>query len=371
MNRSEDPAARDMEPGVNLIDLAVPIARRWKLIVVGSLLCGTLALGITYVIEPTFTAKTTLLPPQQAQSSAAAAALASLGPLAGIAANGTLRTSADQYVSMLQSVGVSDRIVESFKLMDVYRGKFKVDARKALLDHVKMSVGKKDGLLTIEVEDTDPKRAADIANAYVEELRRMIGLFAVTEAQQRRVFFEEQMKSARDRLATAQKALQASGFNQGALKTEPRATADNYARLRAEITSGEVRLQSLRASLLDGAPEIQAQQATLNALRAELSRVERSDGSGGGPDFIGRYREFKYQETLFDLFARQFELARVDESREGALIQVIDRATPPERRTRPKRAVTAMLSTAGAAIALAALVLLRHGLRRLQPVPRP
>jgi uncharacterized protein involved in exopolysaccharide biosynthesis len=264
---------------------------------------------------------------------------------------------------------LSDRIVDHFKLMDVYGVKFRVDARKELASNVHIGLGKKDGLISVQVDDKSPQRAADVANQYVEELRRLTASLAVTEAQQRRVFFERQLQASRDRLVQAQQALQSSGFNPGALKAEPKAAAEAYARLKAEATSAEVRLQMLRGSLADGTPEVQQQQAELAALRGQLARSERASGSTDGPDYVSKYREFKYQESLFELYARQFELARVDESREGALIQVLDVATPPERKSRPRRgviAISAMLAAFSASAIFA--VMSSAGFRRSRSV---
>jgi len=352
------------DEGMTLGEMVGALRERLSLLVVGPLAAGALALGITYLIAPTFTAVTTFMPPQQAQSSAASA-LAALGPLAGLAggAAGASNTG-DRYVALMQSVTVSDRLIERFKLMEAYESKFRVDARKELNMNVRIALGKKDGLIKVEVDDTSPQRAADIANRYVDELRRITAGLAVTEAQQRRMFFEQQLQQSRERLVRAQQALQASGFNPGALKAEPKAAAEGYARLKAEVTATEVRLQVTRGSLTDTAPEVRQQQATLTALREQLARTEQAAAPAGGPDYIGRYRDFKYQETLFDLYARQFELARVDESREGTLIQVLDSATPPERKSKPKRAITAASAALAAALVLVAWVLLRRSMHR-------
>lgn len=347
---------------IGLFELLAVLGQHLKLLVAGPLLAGLAALGITYLIAPTYTAVTTFLPPQQQQSTAASA-LAALGPLAGLAGAAGIRTPADQYVALMQSATVSDRIIDQFKLMDVYESKFRVDARKDLSGNVRISVGKKDGLVTVEVDDRNQQRAADIANRYVEELRRMTTSIAITEAQQRRSFFEGQLTQTRDKLTAAQRALQASGFGQGAIKAEPKAAAEGYARLKAEVTAAEVRLQTMRGNLVDDTPEVRQQQATLTALRSQLSKLEQAGDSGGGPDYIGKYREFKYQETLFELFARQYELARVDESREGALVQVVDVASPPEKKSKPKRAVTAAVATLAALIALTMFVFLRQSWR--------
>lgn len=355
-------AAADDE-GLHLLDVLVPLAEHFKLLVFGPLLVGALALGITYLIPPTFTATTVFLPPQQ-QQSAAASALASLGALSSLAgAAGAIKSPADQYVSLLRSTTVTDRLIDEFGLMKIYDVEYRFQARKLLAGHVDIALGKKDGLITVEVDDKSPQRAADIANRYVDELRRITATLAVTEAQQRRVFFERQLQDSRDKLVQAQQVLQSSGFNPGALKAEPKAAAEAYARLKAEATATEVRLQTLRGNLADNTPEVRQQQATLAALRDQLARAERATDTAGSPDYIGKYRDFKYQETLFELYARQFELARVDESREGALIQVVDAATPPEKKTKPKLAFIAAGATLVVGLLLVLWVVLRQSLR--------
>lgn len=354
----------DDEGSLSISEILAALRQRLTLLTLVPLAAGGLAFGITMLIAPTYTAVTTFMPPQQSQSSAASA-LASIGSLAGLAGGvAGISSPGERYVTLLQSVTVSDRIVEQFKLMEVYEAKFRVDARKELAAHVRVSLGKKDGLITVEADDKNQQRAADIANRYVDELRRITGTLAVTEAQQRRAFFERQLQQSRDRLVQAQQALQSSGFNAGALKAEPKAAAEAYARVKAEVTTAEMRLQVLRGSLADNTPEVRQQQTTLSSLQAQLARTEQAADSSPGPDYVGKYREFKYQETLFELYARQFELARADESREGALIQVVDPAAAPERRSKPKRLTTALATTLAVMLALVVFVLFRHATRR-------
>ena len=332
---------------LDLQELLAPALRRWGLLLGATVVAGALGAAGSFLITPQFTSSTTFLPPQQQQSSAAAA-LASLGGLASLGIGGGVKSPADQYVSLMQSVTVSDRMIDRFHLMNVYKSKYRVDARKALGIHSQIELGKKDGLITVSVDDSDPRRAADIANQYVEELRRMTSVLAVTEAQQRRAFFEKQMQDAKTKLVAAQSVLQQSGFTSGAIKAEPRAAAEQYAQLRAQATAADVKLQTLRNSLVDTAPEVQQQSALLAALRSKLDQFEASTQSDtSAPDYVSKYREFKYQETLFDLMSKQYELARVDESREGALIQVVDPAQPAELKSKPKRSFIAI----GAALA--------------------
>lgn len=357
------------DEGIDLLDLALPLLLHWKLLLVAPLLVGLAALGTTYLIAPTYTSRTVFLPPQQ-QQSAAASAIASLGALSGLAgAAAGVKSPADQYVALLQSTTIADRLVDKFKLMQVYGSKYRFEARKALANNTRISIGKKDGLITVEVDDVVPQRAADIANRHVDELRRLSAGLALTEAQQRRTFFGDQLKKTRDELIVAQQALQASGFNAGALKAEPRAAAESYARLKAEATAAEVRLQTLRRSLADNATEVQQAQTLLGALRSQLSKAEASTNKPGSADYVSKYREFKYQETLFDLFSRQYEMARLDESRESALIQVVDVATPAEHKSKPKRAFIAKTTMLAALLTMTAFVLMRHFWR--QSAARP
>lgn len=359
----QSPADSDDE--ISLLDLLIPLAQNWRLLVLGPLAAGVLALGGSFLIKPTFTSTTTFLPPQQ-QQSAAASALAQLGGLAGVAgAAAGIKSPADQYVALLQSVRVSDQIIDQFKLMEVYEAKYRVNARKALDANANIAAGKKDGLISISIDDHDPQRAAAIANAYVEQLRKLTTELAVTEAQQRRVFFEKQMQATKEKLVQAQTNLQASGFTAGALKAEPKAAAEGYATLRAQLTAARIKLQVLRASMNDTAPEVRQQAATAAALEQQLKMLEAGDApKSGSADYISKYREYKYQEALLDLFTRQFELAKVDESREGALIQVLDVAQPAELKSKPRRGQLAIITTLATGFMLVLFVFLRNALRR-------
>jgi uncharacterized protein involved in exopolysaccharide biosynthesis len=357
----ERDAGSDDSPG--LADLLFALAPHWKSVVLAPLAAGLLALGIAFLLPKTYLSRTLLLPPQQ-QQSAAAAALTQLGALSGLAgAAGNLKSPADQYVALLQSTTVADRVVDHFDLMKIYDTEFRFEARKELASNVTITLGKKDGLIAIEVVDRSPQRAADIANRYVDELRALTGRLALTEAQQRRILFEGQLKQTRDALTAAQQALQASGFSQSALRADARASAEGYARLRAEATAAEVRLQALRRNLADNTPEVQQALSTLGTLRVQLGRLEASNSLDGGPDYVSKFREFKYQETLFELLARQYEMARVDEAREGVLVQVVDEAKPAESKHRPRRALIAAGAALAALILVVAFLLARQSWR--------
>lgn len=366
---------------ISLLDLLQVVVENLRLLVVGPLLIGVLALAISFAITPTFTATTKFMPPQQ-QASGAASLLQSLGALGGLAGAATgLKSPSDQYVAFLKSRSVQDALIDRFKLTERYEEKLKDDTRKTL-DGVARASSGKDGLITIEVDDKDPAFAAELANAHLDELGHLLKRLAVTEAQQRRVFFEKQLAAAKDNLTKAEQALKASGVSSDTLKSDPKAAVEGLARLKAGITAQEIKLASMRGYLSESAPDFKQAQTELAAMRAQLGRAEEQQplgvnsgggkdggkgGAGGGDagatDYISKYRDFKYQETLFELFAKQYEIARVDESREGAVIQVVDTALPPERKSKPKKAMIAAVATLASGFVLLLFVFVRHALR--------
>ncbi len=352
------------EDEISLLDLLQVVVENLRLLVLSPLVIGLLALGYTFTITPTFTATTKFMPPQQ-QASGAASLLASLGSLGGLAgAASGIKNPADQYVAFLKSRSVEDALIDRFKLTERYEQNLKTDTR-ATLDGVARASSGKDGLITIEVDDKDPVFAAELANAHVDELGHLLKRLAVTEAQQRRVFFEKQLASAKDNLVKAEQALKSSGVSSDTLKSDPKAAVEGLARLKAGITAQEIKLASMRGYLSESAPDFKQAQTELGAMRAQVARAEEQQPSGaaGGSDYITKYRDFKYQETLFELFAKQYEIARVDESREGALIQVVDTALPPERKSKPKKAMIAAVATLASGFALLLFVFVRQALR--------
>ena len=375
MNNVNTPTAdlaalpQDDEDEISLLDLLLVVVDNLRLLVLGPLAAGLLALGICFVITPIFTATTKLLPPQQQQSSAASMlqSLGALGGLAGAAAG--LKNPADQYVAFMKSRSLQDALIDRFKLMDRYEAKFRERARTSLDGNVVMTSGK-EGLITVDVSDKDPAFAAQLANAHVEELGRLMTRLAVTEAQQRRLFFEKQLGNAKDNLIKSELILKASGIDSNVLKTSS-AAVEGVARLKAGITAQEIKLASMRGYLTESAPDFKQAQTELAAMRSQLTRAQSSENAttGSDSDYITKFRNFKYDETLFELFAKQYEVARIDESREGAVIQVLDVAVPPELKSKPKKALIAMLTTLATGFALLLFVFVRQALRNAGQSP--
>jgi uncharacterized protein involved in exopolysaccharide biosynthesis len=350
-----DPQALQATPDddeISLIDLAITLGEQKKTIFGLTAVCAVVAIAISLFLTPIYTAKTVMMPPQQ-QQSGAASALASLGALAGIAGSAAgIKSPDEMYVTFLQSVTLQNALIEKFKLKDRYEEKTLFETQKKLKELVKVTSDKKSGLISIEADDQEPAFAAELANAHVEELRHMLGKLAVTDAQQRRVFYEQQMLKTQEALAQAEAEFRAAKESSGMQVTAVIAEAGvkASAELRAQIAAREVQLQALSRFATPQNPDLQRISSELAAMRAQLAKQEQ--GSGGNDKAtptqqvaVKAYREIKAREAMMAVLTAQYESARVDEAKEGPLVQQVDVATAPERKSKPKRALIVIIAT--------------------------
>lgn len=350
------------EGEINLLDLLVVLALHKRLIVGGTGLVAVLAIATALLLPNIYTGTTTILSPQQSQSSASAM----LGQLVGGGAASALglKNPNDLYVAMLKSNNVEDRLIDRFGLASRYDTKLLSDARRTLESNTSISATK-DGLIKIEVSDRDPAMAAQMANAYVDELKRLTRVLAVSEASQRRLFYETEVKKAKDQLTEAEFALKKGLDSKGIVMADAQGTAmiETVARLRAQISAKEIQLGAMRAFATSENPEFKIAQQELGSMRHELAQLEgrapsinetakTPDADSGGLDNLKRLRDVKYYSALYEFLAKQYEVSRIDEAKEATLIQVLDPATPPERKSKPKRGLIVVLSTIAAFLAL-------------------
>lgn len=345
------------QDGVGFAEILAVLAKRKKMILGAALASAIIATGVSMVLPSVYGSTVKLLPPQQAQSSASML-LSQLGGLAGVAAGAGLKNPADTYVAMLKSRTVADRMIDRFSLKNHYELQSREKTRARLLDSTSVIAGK-DGLITVEVEDNNQQLVASIANGYVEELVRLTKTLAVTEAAQRRLFFEQELERSKNNLVKAEIAVKQAIDKHGVISvgTEGRAQVETIARLRAGVSAKEIALDSMKAFITPSHPEYRRAQEELNSLRTELSKLEngRNDqdasatgdraGNNNGIKNIQLLRDVKYYETLYEVLAKQYEAARLDEAKDSSVIQVLDPAVTPERRMKPKRALIVAVAT--------------------------
>lgn len=373
----ETPTARFPEP-------LVILAKRKSFILIFAGSVAVLSIVISLFLKNNYTANSKILPPQQTQSMSTTAMLNQLGPLAALAGSSLgLHNPSDIYVSMLRSRTVEDSLVSRFDLMKVYNSRRRGDALRSLEDHALIQSGK-DGVISISVEDHDPNRAAEMANAYVEELEKLTKVLAVTEAGKRRIFFEHEVQLAMDDLSKSELALKQTQEKTGLIMLDPQARAiiDEVTSLRAQIAAEEVEIQEMRSFATPENPELLRAEQELAAMQAQLQKLERGQGNRfaadvpienvptAGLEYLRKLRDVKYHEALFELLAKQYEAAKIDEARDSLLVQQLDKAIPPDRKSGPYRALIVLGSTFFAILLAVVIAFARERLEQAREDPQ-
>jgi len=383
----------DEGPTVSLLDLLVWLGEGKRVVAACGAAALVLSVGVALLKPNIFTARATLLAPGGQTQSSSAAALAAIGSLGGLAGGGfSAKTPDELYVSLLRSDTVQRALDQRFQLQKRYDVRSYESLRRTLPEYVRIAADKKSGVISVEVDDEEGQFAADLANAHADEVTRLLGRLAVSEAQQRRVFFEQQLKDTKENLIQAEQALRQVQEKSGMVVLDKQAEAiiTGVAQLKAQIAEREVRLKVLRTGATSENPDVLRLNSELAALRSELARMESAPaGSASGPatasidipvgklpgaavDYVRARREVKFQETLLESMLRQFEIAKLDEAKEGPSLQRVDIAVKPDRKSKPARAVIVLSSTLLAVLASMAWVIGRRyaALRREQDPAR-
>lgn len=319
------------------------------------------SLIVALLIPWYYTANTKILPPQQGQGFASAMMdqIGALAPLLSAAGGkDLLKNPNDLYVAMLHSRTVADDVIDRFALMKVYGKKRKEDTRKRLNELTEIVAGK-DGVISVAVEDRDPQRASDMANFYIIELEKLTKTLAITDAAKRRIFFEREAKVAQEQLEAAElelkKTQEATGIIQ--LDSQSKVIFQAYADLKAEATEKQIEIDSMRSYATADNPDLLRLEHERDALRSQIAAMEK--GQGGPPigdvalervperalKYLDKAREVGYRNALLQLLLKQYEAARVDEARDYALIQVLDPALRPEKKSWPIIWIVVLISS--------------------------
>ncbi len=380
------------ESEINLLDVLIALGQEKLIIFAATVLAAIAGVTISLITPPTYLARTSIMPAQQGGASALAslsglAGLAGLSGMAGISGmSGGVKSPDQMYIAFMRSQSVQMALIDKLKLKERYGSKNLEEARMSLTNSVSIAVDKSSGLLVIEAQDGDAEFAAMLANQQVNELNAILSRFAITEAQQRRLYYEQQIANTQQNLpmleARFKEAQKKSGIEVTSLLSES-------ASLPGQIAAKELQLQILSRFATAENPEMKRLSTEISAIRSQLSRYELAQAKDSGKaSTIGNvkptspyqqeaaqaYTTLKIQETLLDGFVRQLELAKIDEAKEGPAVQVLDIARAPEIRAKPqrKKLVTAYTVT-GFVIGLVLAVLkalLRHAQSKPEGIQR-
>lgn len=345
---------------VSLLDYVIILAKHSRMIIIASAAVTVLTYLYLFCTPNTYKATVRLLPPEQ-NLTLSAQLLDSLGGrvspgvrgagpgMGGMAASFLgLKSAGDMYVAMMTSETVLDHIIARFHLMKLYKTRYLADARKALSKNTKIIAGKKDSIIVIEVTATTPKLAAEMANAFIEELDRLLQGLALQEAKGRLAFLEKERLQASQKLSKAEESVRLFSEQNSVLQidTQTRGAIEYIARLRAEIDAKEVSIQVLRQQATPLNYDVVRIETEVKGLKEKLraAEVQRDNCVSDvclptnkaptlGLEYLRLFREAKFQEGLYQLYTKLVAIAHTDMVRDVAVVQVLAPAMPPERRS--------------------------------------
>lgn len=357
----DDMIQNDMEE-VHLLDFVLVLVKRMRFILTFTFTLSFLTAVYSLITPEIYQGTARVFPPQKGSPGASAAILGQLAPMLPAGLGGGLASPSDLLVGMVtHSRTIADAVIDRFNLMELYEAKARMDAIGRLSRVLKAQCDKQSGIVTIQVEDEDPKRAADMANAFVEELIKTERKLSTTEAAQKRLFYETQIKETHAELVRAEEALQKFQETTGAIKIDNQAEAvfSSIANLRAQITAKEIQLKVMRTYTTPYNREVRQVEEELAGMKEQLKKLEAgADSSYGttiiptsempvlGVEYLRRLREFKIQEAIYEILLKQYETMKIEEANVAASsIQVLDWATVPDKRIKPKRTLMVVLAT--------------------------
>lgn len=331
---------------IHLLDVLAALGRQKKIMFGTTIIIGAISLLAAFFMSPVFLSTAVILPPQQQQNMGVSAVLGQLGGLGG-----GLKNPNDLYIGMLQSRTIADKIIIRFDLKERFEVKTFDEARK-ILAGISEIVSDKSSTISVKVENKDAKFAAELANAYVNELSKLTQILALSDSSRRRVFFEKQLTVAKEDLANAEVVLRKTQEKTGMLQLDGQVKGiiDNVAQLEATIGAKNVQLRAMRSFATVNNPDYLRLQEELRGLAAQLERLKSGNLSKDGDlivptgkipevgvEYIRSLRNLKYHETIFDLLAKQYELAKIEEAKDSSTVQILDQAVPAEKKLKPKR----------------------------------
>lgn len=381
-NPSHEMPSGEAESEINLLDVLIAIGQEKLTVIVVTVLAALVGVVISLITPPTYVARTSIMMP--AQQIGGASALAGLSGLAGLAGvTGSVKSSDQMYVALMRSQSVEMALIHQLKLKERYGSKNLDEARKSLKNSLSIAIDKSSGLFVIEANDGNAEFAALLANQLVHELNVILSRLAVTEAQHRRLYYEQQIAKIQQNLPLIETRFKEAQKKSG---VEVVSLLSDSGSLPGQIAAKELQLQILSRFATAQNPEMKRMSTEISALRSQLSRYELVHAQAKGSDKANStgnvkattpyqqeaaqaYTTLKIQETLLDGFVRQLEAAKFDEAKEGSTMQVIDVARVPEIRAKPERRKLVIAYTVTGLIIGLVLALFIAFLRRAQSTP--
>ena len=378
MDIKNNPTDDCSEDEINLLELLQVIVKRKAFILKVCAAAVVLSICYSLTLKNIYTATAKLLPPQKESSGGLSALLSQAGGLAGLAGGG-LGGSSDLYMGILKSRSVADAVIKRLDLQTEFKTTNLDDTRRAVGSAVKFQAGK-DGIISISADSKDPKKAALLANTFVDELSRRSVQLNLSKAGAERMFLEKRLEMVKQDLKNAENDMKTFQEKYKTIKADSQATVaiEGIANLQAQIVSKEVQLATLRNSMTDENSEIKALQAGIARLRNQFNSMTGRGGAdniipstgnvpGLGVEYVRKLRELKIQETIFEQLSKQYEVAKINEAKDSSSLQVLDEAVTPLRKSKPKRSTIVILSAVTAFFVTIFIVFIQEYVSKMSP----
>jgi tyrosine-protein kinase Etk/Wzc len=350
--------------GGSLTDLALVLARHWRMVGLVTLAGTAIMLVVSLVLPKWYEAKVSMMAPKRSamqtmmfpQNAGALAAMDLLSFMGG-------GTEPNVLADILQCRTVTDAVIKKYDLQKRYDKKTIEETRKTLWRHARVDVERKSSVITLRVEDWSPEVARDMAATIADEANRLNNRISAVRAGQERRFLAARLVESKQDLERAEVALRDFSTKHKILdlKEQTKASIEAVARIRGEIMARDVMLSYVNSFAGEGEANKQRLRREVAELRRQLARLEEGSAAAGGAavihkdgsgsvvtpiaelpelalEYVRRYRDLKIQETIFELLTKQHELAKLAEASDTANAQIIDEPVAATYKVRPKRA---------------------------------
>lgn len=361
---------------VSLLDLLVILVRQRFFIIKFTAVFAVLAIIYSLLATPIYKSTLQIMPPGGDAKSGAVAMLAAsgLGELAG----GIGASQGDTVVGITKSTVVLDRVIDKnelltrksngFSLIGTVKGLFsssdgekkpqmRTRVRAALSEQIQSAADKKSSIISVTVSDTSPEMAVQLAQSVFDETLHVMQDVAVTPSAQQRLFIEEQLKENNKALIEAEKNLTSFLKNTG--MSSPSGTPSDIGSLgalQARMVAKEIEIKAARRFATDANPQLKKLQAEYNAIKKQfednkgLTAAASPTGdvkniTESSLQYATLFREYKFRESLVTILLRQYETAKLRESQDPVVIQLLSPPTYPEIRSKPERRKIVVLAT--------------------------
>jgi len=343
---------------LHMLDYVITLAKYSRMIIFSSLAATVLAFLIAFILPNKYTATGRILSPQQnytlsgqildmlggGNSSGASSSSMAMGGMAALLG----KTPGDFYVAMLKSNTVLDNVISRFNLMALYKAKNIENARDILLKNTEIKVAKESDIIVISFTNNNPRLSAEIANAFIEELDKLLQGISIQEAKSRLVFLEKERLQTSQNLTKAEESLRLFSEKNNVLQidTQTRGALEYIARLRAEIDAKEVSIKVLRQQATPFNYDVVRLETEVAGLKEKLHTAEVQQANcysnvciptdkapSLGLEYFRLFRDFKYQDGLYQLLSKLVEIARMDMVRNILVVRVVDTAKKPSRKS--------------------------------------